>query len=276
MAIPSKPSDHSNPTTTPGAPVSGSAIAMDSITLTADLDALVKISAFITAAAERCGLDERATWQVQLAVDEAVTNVIQHAYDPDQPGDLTLSWQCRDHRFIITVRDHGRQFDPAAVPEPDITSPLEERQVGGLGIYLITRLMDEVRFEFSPQGGNLLTMVKYLPHDQPDLPDEVVVIPIADRIDALTAPRLVKLANEQIAKGARQMVLDLSNVPFLSSSGLRALLLIRKELMTLGGELRLAALQPQVQEVFAVTGFTQVFNIHPSVAEARTAFSQRR
>ncbi|MGB9738578.1 MAG: anti-anti-sigma factor [Chloroflexus aggregans] len=249
---------------------------MESITLTADLDALAKISAFITAAAERCGLDDRATWQVQLAVDEAVTNVIQHAYDPDRPGDLTLSWQCHDHRFIVTVRDHGRQFDPNAVPVPDITSPLEERQVGGLGIYLITRLMDEVRFEFSPQGGNLLTMVKYLPHDRPESSDEVQVVPVHDRIDALTAPRLTKLVSERISQGARQIVLDLSAVSFLSSSGLRALLLIRKELMTLGGELRLAALQPQVYEVFTITGFTQVFNIHPSVAEARAAFSQRR
>lgn len=249
---------------------------MESITLTADLDALAKTSAFITAAAERCGLDERATWQVQLAVDEAVTNVIQHAYDPDQPGDFTLSWHCHDRRFIVTVRDHGRQFDPSTVPVPDITSPLEERQVGGLGIYLITRLMDEVHFEFSPQGGNLLTMVKYLPSDQAEEANEVVVIPVNDRVDALTAPRLSKTVNKQISQGARQIVLDFSNVPFLSSSGLRALLLIRKELMTLGGELRLAALQPQVHEVFTITGFTQVFNIHPSVTEARAAFSQRR
>ncbi len=145
-----------------------------------------------------------------------------------------------------------------------------------MGIYLITRLMDEVHFEFSPQGGNLLTMVKYLPHDQPAEANEVVVIPINDRIDALTAPRVSKMVNERIGNGARQVVLDLSNVSFLSSSGLRALLLIRKELMTLGGELRLAALQPQVYEVFTITGFTQVFNIHPSVSEARAAFSQRR
>jgi serine/threonine-protein kinase RsbW len=119
-------------------------------------------------------------------------------------------------------------------------------------------------------------MVKYLPHDQPAEANEVVVIAINDRIDALTAPRVSKLVNERIGNGARQVVLDLSNVSFLSSSGLRALLLIRKELMTLGGELRLAALQPQVYEVFTITGFTQVFNIHPSVSEARAAFSQRR
>jgi serine/threonine-protein kinase RsbW len=246
---------------------------MDSITLVADLDALAKISAFITEAAELSGLDERATWQVQLAVDEAATNVIQHAYDSDEPGELVLAWHYADHRFTVTLRDTGRQFDPDAVPTPDITSPLEERQVGGLGIYLITRLMDEVRFDFHPQHGNVLTMVKYT---LPDLHEDLVVLPIEGRIDAITAPTLTQTVQDHMRNGARFVLIDLTAVSFLSSSGLRALLLIRKELMTLGGELRLAGLQPQVHEVFALTGFTQVFAIHPSVDDARNAFGQGR
>ncbi|EFO79566.1 anti-anti-sigma factor [Oscillochloris trichoides DG-6] len=246
---------------------------MDTITLTADLDALAKISAFITEAAEQCGLDERATWQVQLAVDEAATNVIQHAYDLEHPGNITLSWACESSRFIITLRDQGRQFDPQSVPEPDISSPLEDRQVGGLGIYLITRLMDEARFDFHPQEGNVLTMVKYL---SASLRDDVVVMPVKGRLDALTAPQLNKSVHVQIAAGARFVLLDLSDVAFLSSSGLRTLLLIRKELMTLGGELRLAGLQPQVHEVFALTGFTQVFAIHTTLEEARSSFGLGR
>lgn len=246
---------------------------MDSITLTADLDALARISAFVTEAAERAGLDERATWQVQLAVDEAATNVIQHAYDPDSPGDLTLSWRCEGNKFILVLRDYGRQFDPESVPTPDITSPLEDRQVGGLGLYLITRLMDEVRFDFNPQGGNLLTMIK---HISAAPRNDVAVIPVSGRVDAVTAPQLNRIVQEQIGAGARYLLLDLGEVTFLSSSGLRALLLIRKELMTLGGELRLAALQPQVHEVFVLTGFTQVFAIHSTVDEARSSFGQGR
>lgn len=254
-------------------PHSSSLPAMDSITLTADLDALAQISAFITEAAELAGLDERATWQVQLAVDEAATNVIQHAYDLDEPGDLTLAWRCESNRFEVSLRDYGRQFDPQSVPEPDISSPIEERQVGGLGIYLITRLMDEVRFDFNPQGGNLLTMVKYIATGPRN---DVVTLPIHGRVDAVTAPQLNREVHDQIATGARFVLLDLADVTFLSSSGLRALLLIRKELMTLGGELRLAALQPQVHEVFTLTGFTQVFAIHPTAEEAHASFGQGR
>ncbi|MEI7645848.1 MAG: anti-sigma factor antagonist [Chloroflexales bacterium] len=246
---------------------------MDTITLTADLDALAKISAFITEAAGICDLDERATWQVQLAVDEAATNVIQHAYDQENPGDITLGWACEGSRFIVTLHDTGRQFDPESVPPPDISSPLDERQVGGLGLYLITRLMDEARFDFRPQEGNVLTMVKYIG----TIPrDDVVFMPITGRVDAVTAPHLNKAVHAQIGAGARFVLIDLGDVTFLSSSGLRALLLIRKELMTLGGELRLSGLQPQVHEVFSLTGFTQVFAIHVTADEARASFGLGR
>jgi anti-anti-sigma factor len=243
------------------------------LTITAHVDALSQISAFITEAAELSGLDERATWQVQLAVDEAATNIIQHAYEPDQPGDIVISWACEDERFVVTLHDFGREFDPDNIPEPDIASPLEERQAGGLGIYLITRLMDEVRFEFDPQAGNLLTITKYLPGSSVD---DICVIPVAGRVDAATSPHLSKQVHAQIDAGARFVLLDMQEVSFLSSSGLRSLLLIRKDLMTLGGELRLAALQPQVYEVFALTGFTQVFAVHDTLDEARESFGQGR
>jgi anti-anti-sigma factor len=177
------------------------------------------------------------------------------------------------NRFIMTLHDKGRSFDPNEVPTPDIQSPLEERQAGGLGIYLMTRLMDEVRFDFDPQQGNLLTMVKYI---TPASRDDVVILPLKGRVDAVTSPRISAQVREHIAAGARYMLIDLSEVSFLSSSGLRALLLIRKELMTEGGELRLCALQTQVNEVFVLTGFTQVFAIHTTQEEALAAFGQGR
>ncbi|MCS6883391.1 MAG: ATP-binding protein [Oscillochloridaceae bacterium] len=135
---------------------------MDSITLPATLEALARISAFIADAAERAGLDEQVAWQVQLAVDEAATNVIQHAYAPDAPGEMTLSWRREGDCFIVTLRDFGRQFDPGSIPPPDLSAPLGERRAGGLGLYLISRLMDEVRFDFNPQSGNVLTMTRRL------------------------------------------------------------------------------------------------------------------
>jgi serine/threonine-protein kinase RsbW len=246
---------------------------MQTLTLTANLDALAQITAFITAAAEHLGLDERATWQVQLAVDEAATNIIQYAYDAEHPGDIVVTWYAEDDRLVIRLCDHGRRFDPQAVEPPNLELPLEERQVGGLGIYLMTRLMDEVRFDFDPQAGNLLTLVKQLTNETQT---EVTLLPLQGRIDAVTSPQMSAEVRARIDAGARYLLLDLSAVPFMSSSGLRALLLIRKDLMMLGGEVRLAALQPQVREVFDITGFAQVFAIHATVEEARDAFGQGR
>jgi serine/threonine-protein kinase RsbW len=77
-----------------------------------------------------------------------------------------------------------------------------------------------------------------------------------------------------VGAGTRNMLLDMAGVTFLSSSGLRALLLVRKELLANGGELRLCELQPQVYEVFTITGFTQVFAIHRTRDDALSAFGQ--
>lgn len=244
---------------------------METLTLPATLEALAQINLFITNAIEETGLDERSAWQVQLAVDEAATNIIQHAYDNNEPGDIILSWHCDSGSFTVKLCDRGRGFDPNAVPKPDILSPLEERQIGGLGIYLMTRLMDEVHFDFNPQAGNLVTMVKHIPSNAVN---DIAVLSLQGRLDALAEVDVKKKAQILIEKGARRLLVDLSNVILLSSSGLRALLLVRKELMTLGGEMRLAAAQPQVREVLDMTGFGQVFAMHNTIDEARRAFGQ--
>src|SRR5215211_6158543 len=136
---------------------------MESLTVPATLDSLATISVFITDATSRAGLDDHAAWQVQLAVDEASTNIIQHGYSDAAPGVIELGWRMDGPDLIVTLRDRGRRFNPDDVPAPDITSPLEERQAGGLGLYLMGQLMDTVEFTFGDPHGNLLTMSKQIP-----------------------------------------------------------------------------------------------------------------
>jgi serine/threonine-protein kinase RsbW len=243
---------------------------MESLTVRATLDSLALISTFITDATTRVGLDEHAAWQVQLAVDEAATNIIQHGYDEAEPGEIELGWEVAGDQLIVTMRDRGRRFNPTEVPAPDITSPLEERQAGGLGLYLMGRLMDTVDFIFDDQNGNLLKMTKRI-----RLSNAVRIFELAGRLDAISTQQAIGDVYRAIADGDRQILLDLSQVTFLSSSGMRALLLVRKELLShKGGELRLCALQPQVAEVFTLTGFTRVFEIHQTREEALRAFAQ--
>ena len=243
---------------------------MKSITVPATLDSLALISEFITDATVQARLDDHAAWQVQLAVDEAATNIIQHGYTPADAGEIDLSWRVDNDQLIVMLRDRGRSFNPDDVPAPDISSPLEERQAGGLGLYIMHRLMDSVRFDFDDQQGNLLTMTKQVGA----LAESAQVFELRGRLDAIRTEAALAQVQAAVAAGARKVLLELSDVTFLSSSGLRALLLLRKELLAHGGELRLCGLQPQVQEVFALTGFTQVFTIHTSRAEALDAFKR--
>jgi serine/threonine-protein kinase RsbW len=242
---------------------------MESLTVLATLTSLAPISAFINEATQRAGLDDHTAWQVELAVDEAATNIIQHGYDSDKPGVIELTWRIEHDRLIITLRDYGRRFNPDDVPPPDLSSPLEERQPGGLGLYLMNQLMDQVRFDFDDNNGNLLTMVKHIP---PRI--QAHEFQLSGRLDAVGTATALAPVHQAIANGAEYVLLDFDNVTFLSSTALRSLLLARKELLARNGELRLCNLRPQVREVFELTGFTRVFAIHSSRNEALAAFGQ--
>ena len=236
------------------------------LTLDASLEALAEISDFVVDQARVAGLDEHAVWEVQLATDEAATNVIQHSYK-QKPGSVTISTQIIANEFEITICDRGEPFNPEAVPEPDLVSPLEERKTGGLGLFLMRKLMDRVEFRFS-DGENVLVMAKQL--RQADLR----VVSLAGRIDAAAAPEVNRMVRQAIHDGGKQIVVELRDVTFLSSSGLRALLLLARELRRDGGDLVLCALQPQVAEVFHLTGFDQIFQLHHTREEATAGFDK--
>jgi anti-anti-sigma factor len=235
------------------------------------LDSLGRLCAFAYQAAIDSGLNEHTAWEIELAVDEAATNIIQHAYSPSRPGDVRLVCRREGSRFSIVLYDRGLPFDPDTVPAPDLTSSIDSREAGGLGIYLMGRMMDEVQFEYNPETGeNELRMTKFV---GTKLPPDVRVVPVQGRIDATAAPALAAIVRETVETGGVRILLDLSGVTFLSSSGLRILLMLARELKAVNGELRLCAMQPPVAEVFTLTGFNQIFTIHRTRDEAMAALA---
>lgn len=123
-------------------------------------DQLAVIADFVGDAARDAGLDDDEVFHVQVAVDEACTNIIEHAYGGEDRGEITLHCQGRDGDFVVTIHDQGAPFDPSAVPEPQFNGSLEGLWEGSFGLYFIRRLMDEVHFHFDPVAGNRLTLVK--------------------------------------------------------------------------------------------------------------------
>lgn len=134
--------------------------SVQTLTVTGKFENLSLIGEFVTRAAQAAGLDDRAVYAVEMAVDEACSNIIEHAYGGEGRGDIECACRIDETGLTITLRDHGRPFDPQSIPQPNLQSDIEEREVGGLGIYLMRQLMDEVHFDFTSDEGNVLTLVK--------------------------------------------------------------------------------------------------------------------
>jgi len=124
-------------------------------------DHLRAISTFVMDAIKDSPFDSRQRYAIDLAVDEACSNVIDHAYGGEDRGEITILLDLNENGLKITIQDDGKPFDPACVAEPDLTSPLETRCERGLGLFLIRELMDEAVYDFSCPGVNQLTLVKY-------------------------------------------------------------------------------------------------------------------
>ncbi len=135
---------------------------MRTLIVPARFDQLDTLRRFAVQAAADAGLKEPALSAVEMAVDEACSNIVEHAYAGIRDGQIECTCGSTQDAFIVILRDRGRSFDILNVPPPDLTSDLEERHVGGLGIFLMRHLMDEVRYEHLGEAGNVLTLVKRL------------------------------------------------------------------------------------------------------------------
>ena len=107
------------------------------------------------------GLATNVVNALNVALDEAVSNAINHGYDAGMRGEIAVRLRRETDRVEVEVEDDGRPFDPLQVPPPDLTLPLERRPIGGLGIHLIRNLMDEVSYA-RRDGRNVLKMAKHL------------------------------------------------------------------------------------------------------------------
>jgi serine/threonine-protein kinase RsbW len=126
----------------------------------AKFEYLDEIREFVGEIARTGGFSDKDVYNIQLATDEAASNIIEHAYENMPDGILELS--CGVNKDVITIMlvDHGESFDPSEVPLPDLKADLSDRKIGGLGIFLMRKLMDEVTYEPRPNKSNVLTMTK--------------------------------------------------------------------------------------------------------------------
>jgi len=134
---------------------------MKNVQFAAKFEFLDEIRDFVGEIARAGGFGEKDIYNIQLATDEAASNIIEHAYENRPDGILELSCGMQGDSIKIILTDRGESFDPSEIPMPDLKADLSDRKIGGLGIFLMRKLMDEVQYEARPDKSNVLTMLKH-------------------------------------------------------------------------------------------------------------------
>ena len=129
-------------------------------------DNLELIRDFIAKVSGKVGFGEEEVDKIRIAVDEACTNVIKHAYEKEGEDHIGIIIKIDYQKLTIVITDRGKGFDPQAIQLPQMEAYLAELRVGGLGIYLMKTLMDEVNYSIQPGVRNEVRMVKYFVEDK--------------------------------------------------------------------------------------------------------------
>ena len=141
-------------------------IVLKEITVPADIGNLAFVTDFVNSILRRLKCSRRNRIQIDVAIDEIFANIVHNAYDNNsgkEKGSVCVRVESlRDAGAVaITFIDSGRPFDPRTAKDPDVSLSLKKRPVGGLGIYMMKRSVDEIRYEYK-DGQNILTIQKSL------------------------------------------------------------------------------------------------------------------
>ena len=279
-----------------------------SLRIAAELKNLEVVRRFVQETATTLKVDPEVIPDVLLAVTEMVTNIIVHGYRY-QAGIIEIEVGRAADSLVVRLRDRARPFDPTIISPPDLTLSLDKRPFGGMGIYLTKQLMDEMTYRVMPEDGNELTLIKNISsamlqrrkqmnitveHVQGKVP--VTILGIHGDLDGSNYQTLIAKAREVYNAGARYLLLDMSDLHFMSSSGLVALHSIAKLMrgepapdpesgweafhaigrdQTSGLQQRVKLLSPQAQadRALDMTGMKQFFEIHADRETALASFA---
>ena len=132
-----------------------------SIVLVNDISEIARLNEFVEEIGNDFSLSPGVVFNITLVLEEAVVNIINYAYPKEKHESIYLSVKLYNDSIVLVLTDTGKEFDPTMAPETDITMSADERPIGGLGIFLIRQIMNEVRYE-RIDGKNVLTLEKKL------------------------------------------------------------------------------------------------------------------
>jgi anti-sigma B factor antagonist len=258
------------------------------------LESLSAIHPVIEKWAAAAGLDRVRSHRAAVAVSEAITNAIIHAHEFCNDRTVFVRLWTDAGRLCAEIGDRGTR--PWSVPPPQ--EPAAWDQTSGRGLPLIRVMTDEFTIEPRPGGGTLVRMLflseaqgltdtratktestigTAIMHSEQgertmdyrvEKHDDVDVLRISGRLDLVSSNNLKDCVRQRLDEKRTLLVLNMKGVDFINSSGLGALVSILKDVRLVNGRLVLSELAPYVQEIFEITQLSQVFEIHPTEAQA--------
>ena len=134
-----------------------------SIQVESRTERLIAVRDFVSEAARSAGFGDEDISKIALAVDEACTNIIKHAYRSDPTKIIQVNVSAGSGSFVVAIQDEGLQFNPTQVQPPDMKEYLTHYRRGGLGVHLMKSLMDRVEYSIAPGKANEVRLIKNLP-----------------------------------------------------------------------------------------------------------------
>lgn len=136
---------------------------MAKITLEATIENVERVTDFVNEQLEAIDCPMKIQMQLDIAIDELFSNIARYAYQPGAgSATVCVDIQQEPRAVVLTFIDEGKPYDPLKQADPDTTLGAEEREIGGLGIFLVKKSMDDMQYEYR-EGQNVLRIVKHLP-----------------------------------------------------------------------------------------------------------------
>ncbi|MCF6269905.1 MAG: ATP-binding protein [Melioribacteraceae bacterium] len=136
-------------------------ITKTEIVISSSTDNLSLLRSFIEFHGREFKLNKREIAHISLSVDEACTNIIEHAYKNSKNGKIKIKIDKNNNKIFVKLTDNGSKFDPSIIPEPNIAENQKLKKGGGLGMFLMKKIMDEVKYNAKGKSNELI-LIKYL------------------------------------------------------------------------------------------------------------------
>lgn len=235
---------------------------MKELTIPAVNEKLDEVQDFVRVFLQEAGFQSKQIMQVNIAVEEIYINIASYAYRPEI-GLATIRCINNVDRAVVEFMDSGKRYNPLERPEPDISKALTERDIGGLGVFMVKKLMDNISYRYE-NGKNILIIEKKIKLEanmdiKKIVTENELELSLSGRLDANTAVALEKEIGE--LQNVDVLVLNLKDLQYISSAGLRVILMAHKKMRAVAGSMKVVHPTEVVMEVFVMTGFTDILTI---------------